>query len=156
MERLYKDIFDASDLLIEQVRGHLFGLLGSEGPTLAVADVDRRVKTNHPSRIGILMADDGALLESLCNRLDDGEDPLVVKVKGGCIAACCLTTERAHCGYLMVVLEGYTPETAGANMPLIEMIFAQAQLTCELIEKNNQLHHWRLVQLSQSSEVLTR
>ncbi len=156
MERLYKDIFDASDLLIEQVRGHLFGLLGPEGPTLAIAGKDRQLKTNHPSRAGLLMADEGRLLVSLCDRIDDGEDPLVVKVKGGCIAVCGLGTERDQCGYLMVVLEGYTPDTAGANMPLIEMMFAQAQLVCELVEKNNQLHHSRLVQLSRTSDVLTR
>lgn len=156
MESLYKDIFDSPDLLLDQVRGHLFSLLGSEGPTLAVVGMDRQLKTNHPGRIGILMADEGRLVTSLCNRLDDGEDPLVIKVKNGCIAACSLTTEHAQCGYLMIALEGYTPETAGANMPLIEMMLAQAQLTCELVEKNNQLHQSRLVHLSRTSEVLTR
>lgn len=156
MENLYKDMFDSSDLLIEQVRGHLFGLLGSEGPTLAVVGMNRSLKTNHPGRVGILLADEGRLVESLCNRLSDGEDPLVVKIKEGCVAACCLGTERSLCGYLMIVLEGYTPETAGANMPLIELIIAQAQLVCELVEKNNQLHQSRLVHLSRTSEVLTR
>lgn len=156
MEAIYKGLFDSSELLIDQIRGQLFSLVGSEGPALVVVDTDRRLKTSHPGRMGFLLGDNERLLDEMCSRLDDGEDPLVIKVKGGCLAACQLATERTHCGYLLVFLEDYTPETAGANMRLIELILSQAQLICELVEKNNQLHHLRLVHLSRTSEVLTR
>lgn len=149
-------MFDSSNLLTEQIRGYLFNLVGTEGPVLVVVDTDRRVQASHPGKVGFLLADNQRLLDEICGRLDDGEDPLVLKVKGGCVAACQLGTERVHCGYFLVLLEGYTPETVGANMRLVEMILSQAQLVCELVEKNNQLHQLRLVHLSRTSEVLTR
>ena len=156
MENIYKELFDSSHLLTEQVRGHLFNLVGSEGPALVVVDPDRRIQASHPGKIGFLLGENQKLVGEICGRLDDGEDPLVLKIKGGCVAACQLATERVHCGYLLVVLEGYTPETVGANMRLVELILSQAQLVCELVEKNNQLHQLRLVHLSRTSEVLTR
>lgn len=156
MESIYKEMFGTSELPAEQIRGHLFNLVGPEGPTLVVIDTERRFQASHPGRAGFLSGKNERLVEEICSRLDDGEDPLLIKVEGGCAAACQLTTERVHCGYLLVYLEGYAPETAGANMPLVELILSQAQLVCELVEKNNQLHHLRLLHLSRTSDVLSR
>ncbi len=153
MEHLYKDILDSPDLLIEQVRGHLFAAVGPDGPPLVVADLDRQWKTSHPGRAGYWLDPNKRLIERVCDRLDDGDDPLIMKVQGGCVAACQLATERVHCGYLLVFLEGYAPETAEANMQLFELIFAQAEAACELIEKNNQLHHLKLVHLSREAKM---
>ncbi len=152
MEALYRDILGSSDLLIDQVRGQLFGRLEPDGPVLIVADAQRQCKASHPGRAGVLLSNTARWIDPICDRLDDGEDPLLVPVNGGCIAACQLATERTHCGYLLVYLEGYTPQTAEVNRPLFELIFAQAEATCELIEKNNQLHHLRLVHLSRDSQ----
>ena len=152
MELLYKDILGSSHLFIDQFRGYLFGLVGPDGPALIVVDPQRHFKTSHPGRVGRLLGDKAQWIEQICDRLDDGEDPLIVPVKGGCVAACQLATERAHCGYLLVYLDGYTPQTAQSNSPLFELIFAQAETVCELIEKNNQLHHLQLVHLSRTSQ----
>ncbi len=152
MEQLYREILDCSGLLIDQVRGQLFGRLEPDGPVLIVADTRRQCKTSHPGRAGVLLSDNALWIDLICDRLDDGEDPLILPVNGGCVAACQLLTERTHCGYLLVYLEGYTPQTAEANRLLFELIFAQAEATCELIEKNNQLHHLQLVHLSRSSQ----
>lgn len=154
MENLYKDLFDVSGLLTEQVGRHLLDLAGPDGPVLVVVGPNRRIQTSHPGRVGFLLGENERLVGDLCARLDDGEDPLVVKVKGGCVAACQLAAERVHCGYLLIYLEGYTLETVGANMRLVELIVAQAGLVCELVEKNNQLHQSKLVHLSRTSELL--
>jgi len=154
MENLYKDLFDVSGLLAEQVGRYLLEMVGPEGPALVVVTPNRRVQTRHPGRVGVLLSENERLVGDLCARLDDGEDPLVVKVEGGCIAACQLASERAHCGYLLIFLEGYTLETAGANMRLVELIVAQAGLICELVEKNNHLHQLKLVHLSRTSQIL--
>ena len=156
MDTIYKEMFDSAHLLCEQIRRHLFKLVGPEGPALVVLDTERRLQTSHPGRIGFLLGDNERLVEQMCARLDDGEDPLVIPVNGGCAAACQLATERVHCGYLIVLFEGYDAETLSANMAMVELILAQAQLICELLDKNNQLHHLRLLDLSRSSEVLTR
>lgn len=156
METIYKELFDSSHLLTEQIRGHLFSLVGPDGPVLVVVDTERRLQTTHPSKVGFLLGENARALDEMCSRLDDGEDPLVIKVKGGCVAATQLATERVHCGYLLIFLEGYTPETVSANMHLVELILTQAELICELVEKNNQLHRLRLVHLSRTSEVLSR
>ena len=156
MENIYNELFDSSHLVTDQIRGHLFTLVGPDGPVLAVVDTERRLQTTHPGKIGFLLGENARVLKEMCSRLDDGEDPLIIKVKGGCVAATQLATERVHCGYLLIFLEGYTPETVGANMHLVELILAQAQLVCDLVEKNNQLHRLRLVHLSRTSEVLSR
>lgn len=154
MEDLYRDLFDISGLLTEQVSQQLLNLAGPDGPVLVVVGPNRRIRTSHPGRIGFLLGENQKLVEQICSRLDDGEDPLVVKVEGGCLAACQLMTERTHCGYLLIFLEGYTPQTVGTNMQMIELIVAQAGLICELVEKNNQLHQSKLVHLSRTSELL--
>lgn len=156
MDTIYKDMFDSAHLLCEQIRRQLFKLVGPEGPALVVLDAERRFQTSHPGRVGWLLGDNERLAEQMCARLDDGEDPLVIQVKGGCAAACQLATERVHCGYLIVFFEGYDAETLSANMTMVELILAQAQLICELLDKNNQLHHHKLLDLSRSSEVLAR
>jgi hypothetical protein len=51
-------------------------------------------------------------------------------------------------------LPGYRSETVQANMDLFELLLAQVQLICQLIEKNNQLHHQQLSGLSQNSTLL--
>ena len=149
-------MFGSSHLLTEQIRGHLFNLAGPEGPVLVVIDPDRRFKASHPGRVGFLLGENERLVEEICTRLEDGEDPLVIKVKGGCAAACQLATEQMHCGYLVVFFDGYTPETMGANMAIVELLLSQIQLICELVEKNNQLHHLKLLHLSRTSEILAR
>lgn len=134
-------IFNVPAMLIEQLRCHLFNLFGPENLTLAIVDAERQLKTNHPSRIGPLMENNSRLLNQLCDRLDDGEEPLIAKIPGGCAAGCTLIADCGFLGYLIVVLEHYTPETAGANLALIEMVFAQSQLICDLLERQNRLAH---------------
>jgi hypothetical protein len=148
MEHLLQDILESPGLLIDQIRGHVFRAVSPDGPTLIIADRQRRWKTSHPGRAGLWAGPNAQLIEQVCDRLDDGEDPLMIEVKGGCLAACQLATSRVHCGYLLVYLQGYAAETAQANLPLFELIFAQAAAACELIEKNNQMHHLKLLHLS--------
>ena len=154
MDTIYKEMFDSAHLLCEQIRGiYSAGRAGRAGAGragygAAVAD--------QPSGTGRILLVTTSGWSNRCSRLDDGEDPLVIPVNGGCAAACQLATERVHCGYLIVLFEGYDAETLSANMAMVELILAQAQLICELLDKNNQLHHLRLLDLSRSSEVLTR
>lgn len=154
MEEIYKSMFSGSDLLAEQFTRQMFDLAGMDGTVLIYTDGQDKIIVNQPSRAAFLQ-DDPDRLTSICHQIDDGDDPCVCKVSGGCVVGTELATESVHCGYFLIFLPGYTTQTVYANMDLIELTLAQAQHICQLIEKNNQLHHMQLHHLSKTSSVLS-
>ncbi len=154
MEELYKSLLTGPELLAEQFVSQMFELAGQDGTVLIFTDGRGKVSANHASRAAFLH-DDPDRLTSICHQIDDGDDPCVCKVEGGCVVGTQLATENSHCGYFLIFLPGYTTQTVYANMDLIELTLSQAQWICQLIEKNNQLHHMQLHHLSKSSRVLS-
>ena len=153
MEELYKSLLSGVDTLAEQFKGHLFGMTELEGPVLMLVDGQGELCANHPSRVGFLN-ECPEVLPSICRQIDDGYDPCVYAVEGGCIIGTQLATEKTNCGHFLMFLPGYRSETVQVNMDLFELLLAQVQLICQLIEKNNQLHHRQLSGLSENSAVL--
>lgn len=153
MEEIYKSLFSGNDLLSEQFTRHLFDLSAPDGPVMIYVNQYRRFQTTDPVRAGFLN-EDPRQLSSICNQIDDGDDPCICVIDGGCVVGTQLSTERAHRGYFLLYLPGYTSQTVQANLDIFEFVLAQAQLVCQLVEKNNQLHHLRLAHLSKSSKVL--
>ena len=153
MEELYKSLLSGVDTLTEQFKGHLFGMTELEGPVLMLVNDQGELCANHPSRVAFLN-ECPEVLSSICRQIDDGYDPCVYAVEGGCIIGTQLATEKTNCGRFLMYLPGYRSETVQANMDLFELLLAQIQLICQLIEKNNQLHHRQLSGLSQNSAVL--
>lgn len=154
MEEIYKSMFSGAELLTEQFTRQMFEIAGQDGTVLIVTDGKGSLSVNHLSRAAFLQ-DEPERLTSICHQIDDGDDPCVCKVEGGCVVGTQLATENAHCGYFLIFLPGYTTQTVYANMDLIELTLAQAQYICQLIEKNNQLHHMKLHHLSKTSRVLS-
>ena len=154
MEELYKSLFSGPELLSDQFVSQMFELAGQDGTVLIFADGNGKVTANHSSRAAFLH-DEPERLTSICHQIDDGDDPCVCVVDGGCVVGTQLATESVHCGYFLIFLPGYTTQTVYANMDLIEFTLAQAQWICQLIEKNNQLHHMQLHHMSKSSRVLS-
>ena len=153
MEELYKSLLSDTSMLTEQLKGHLFETTELEGPALILIDNQGRFCANHPSRTAFL-SETPNLLTHICGQIDDGNDPCVYEVDNGCLVGTQLMTETAHCGYFLVFLPGYRGETVQANMDLFELLLAQTQIICNLIEKNNQLHHLQLTEMSRNSAVL--
>ena len=153
MEELYKSLLSGVDTLTEQFKGHLFGMTELEGPVLMLVNDKGELCANHPSRVAFLNEDDG-ILPVICRQIDDGYDPCVYAVEGGCVIGTQLATEMTDCGRFLIFLPGYRSETVQANMDLFELLLAQVQLICQLIEKNNQLHRQQLSGLSQNSALL--
>lgn len=153
MEELYKSLLSGADTLTEQLKGHLFGMTELEGPVLILVDERGQWYANHPSRTSFLSESPGLLL-AICGQIDDGYDPCVYDVDGGCLVGTQLATERTHCGHFLIFLPGYCGEMVQANMDLFELLLGQTQLICQLIEKNNQLHHQQLTGMSRNSAVL--
>lgn len=153
METLYRSLMSGSDLLTEQFTGAIFDLVNPEGPVLIYVNPEFESKASHPTRAGFL-CDSPEVVAAICGRIDDGDDPCVLEVEGGCVAGTQLATEESHLGYFLVFLSGYDSETVQTNMDMAELVLAQAQLVCRLIEKNNKLHHAQLMHLSKRSAVL--
>jgi hypothetical protein len=58
-------------------------------------------------------------------------------------------TNQSDCGYAMIALPNYSPESTLVNIDLIEMVLNQFSLIVKLIEKNNllyevQMKHYRV------------
>jgi hypothetical protein len=153
MEQLYKSLVSDKDLMSEQFMGAVFDLVNPEGPVLIYVDPDYRAKASHPTRAAFLH-DSPETVARMCGRIDDGDDPCVLKVEGGCVAGTQLATEQSHFGYYLVFFPGYACDTVQENMDMVELLLAQGQLICRLIEKNNRLHHAQLLNLSKKSAIL--
>lgn len=155
MEELYKSLLSCPATLSEQFAGEVFDLTEPEGPVLILVDPNYTVRANHPNRAGFLH-DRPEIIREICSHIEDGFDPCMGGVEGGCIIGTQLATENTHCGYFLVFFPGYQRETLEANMDLTELVLSQSLVICRLLEKNNQLHHLQLSHLSRSSVVLKR
>lgn len=114
----------------------VFGLTEPEGPVLIFVDNRYQVYANYSERV-LFLREKPDIVQHLCRRIDDGNDPCVLPMNGGCTAGTQLADEQGHWGYFLVFLPGYTRQTAQANMDLIELVLAQAQLIFGLIGKNS-------------------
>jgi len=153
METLYKTLIAGTDLVSEQFMGEVFDLVDADGPVLIYVNPDFKPKANHPTRAAFLHTEPETV-RNICVRIDDGNDPCIMEVEGGCVAGTQLLTEQSHLGYFLVFLPGYTADIVQTNMEMAELLLAQAQLICSLIEKNNKFHHMQLMNLSRRSTVL--
>lgn len=153
MEKLYRSLLSDSDLIGQQFTGAMLELASPEGLPLIYVSPEYKVTSSHPARTGLLH-DTPQITRTLCGRIDDGDDPCTAEVEGGCVVGTQLCAEQGHLGYFFVFLPGYSSEIAQLNMDFAELMLAQAQLICGLIEKNNKLHHMQLVSLTKRSAVL--
>lgn len=154
MEDIYKSLFSSNDLLSEQFVRQMFELSNPDGAVLIYVNENHEYQANNPNR-AVFLQEEPQRLSSICNQIDDGDDPCVCVVDGGCVVGTQLSTEKVHCGYFLMFLPGYTSQTIQANMNVVELVLAQGQLVCQLIEKNNELHHLQLEHLSKTSKVLS-
>jgi hypothetical protein len=81
-------------------------------------------------------------------KIDDGDEPVITQADDCGIVAAELATEQTKCGYVIIILPGYNPESTLVNIDLIETLLNQTELTAKLIEKNNQLCELQRKQLS--------
>jgi hypothetical protein len=51
-----------------------------------------------------------------------------------------LVTEQTNCGYVILALPQYSPESTLKNIDLIEILLNQVTLIAKLIEKNSLLY----------------
>lgn len=154
MEDLYDSLFSSSHFFIEQLARLILPEVPEDGPWLVLVGPQRKIWTDDRSRFQHYFPDSQALF-AYCEHIEDGQDPVLGSMDGGCLIGSELYTERFPVGYLFVILPGYTRATAQANLAIMELFFSQMRLLCGLLDKNNQLHQLHLNHLSRTSKVLS-
>lgn len=125
--------------LNEQIAVQMFEILRDEGPVMVIMDREGYFWTSDPDRfsqIGI----DNSFLKDLNDKIDDGDEPVISQLNDNSIVAAQLTTDKTNCGYIIIILPNYTPESALINIDLIEMVLNEINLIAKLIEKNTLLY----------------
>jgi hypothetical protein len=140
-------LFSPNCALNEQIAREIFDILPERGPIMVIMDRDDNCWSSNSEEFSKLNISESFLRE-LCAKIDDGAEPVVTQVNDCSIIAAQLTTERTHCGYVIIALPQYSPESTLINIDLIETLLNQTGLIARLIEKNNLLCELQMKQLS--------
>ena len=148
---MYDSLFSPSGVLNEQIARQIFDILPEEGPIIVIVDRDRNCWPSDSERFSKLNISE-LFLRELCAKIDDGAEPVITQVNDFSVIAAQLATERTNCGYVVIVLPQYSPESTLVNIDLIEILLNQIGLIARLIEKNNLLHELQMKHYSLCSQ----
>ena len=145
---MYESLVSPGFMLTEQVARQIFEVLPEGRATIVIMDTDGNSWPSDPEEFAKLNISE-SFLKELCAKIDDGAEPVVTGADDCSVIAAQLATERSNCGYVIIALPQYSPESILINIDLIEMLFNQIGLIAKLIEKNNllyevQMKHYRV------------
>ena len=132
-------LFSPGFMLNEQIARQIFEVLPEQGPIMIIMDRDGNIWPSDSEEFAKLCISE-SFLKELCAKIDDGVEPVVSQVNDSSIIATQLATERNNCGYVIIALPQYNPESTMINIDLIEMSLNQVGLIAKLIDKNNLLY----------------
>jgi len=135
-------------MLTEQIARQIFEVLPEGGATIVIIDREGNNWPSDPEEFAKLNISE-SFLKELCAKIDDGAEPVVTGADDCSVIAAQLATERSNCGYVVIALPQYSPESILINIDLIEILLNQICLIAQLIEKNNllyevQMKHYRV------------
>lgn len=136
---MYDSLVGPGSALNEQIAHQIFDNLPEKGPAMAIIDRQGGCWLSNPEKFSQLSISE-SFLKELCDKIDDGTEPVVTQANDCSIIAAQLATERTNCGYILIALPQNTPEATLANIDLIEMLLNQVGIIANLIEKNNLLN----------------
>jgi hypothetical protein len=150
---LHESVSSSGFVLNEQIARQVFEVLPEQGPILLITDRDGHRWPSDSEEYAKLNISE-QFLNELCAKIDDGAEPVVTQVNDCSIVAAQLATERSNCGYVIIALPRYGPESTLINIDLIEILLSQFSLIAKLIEKNNllyevQMKHYRMCSQSE-------
>jgi hypothetical protein len=148
---MYDDLISSSGTLNDQIARQLFSVLPEDGPLLAIIDDQGNYWPSESNRFSQLNIDE-QMLKQLCSRIDDGAEPVITQINDFGIVAVQLATERTNCGYVVLVMPKYTPESILANIELIEILLSQVGLIARLVEQNNHLYRLQMKQFNLAAQ----
>lgn len=133
---IYDSIFSEGYVLNEQVARQVFDVLPEKGPIVVIMDRNGNCWPSNSEEFSKLNISESFLGE-LRSKIDDGAEPVITQICDTSITAAQLATERTNCGYVIVALPRYGPESTLANIDLIETLLNQITLIAKLVERNN-------------------
>jgi len=150
---IHESLSSRGFVLNEQIARQIFEVLPEQGPIMLIMDRDGNSWPSDSEEFAKLNVTE-SFLKELCAKIDDGAEPVVTQANDCSIIAAQLATERSNCGYVIIALPQYSPESTLINIDLIEMLLNQLGLIAKLIEKNNllyevQMKHYRLCSQSE-------
>ena len=150
---LHESLSSSGFILNEQIARQVFEVLPEQGPIMLIMDSDGHSWPSDSDEYAKLNISE-QFLKELCAKIDDGAEPVVTQINDCGIVAGQLATERSNCGYVIIALPQYSPESTLINIDLIEMLLSQLSLIAKLIEKNNllyevQMKHYRMCSQSE-------
>ena len=148
---IYEPLFSPGYMLVEQIARQVFDILPEDGPVVIIMDKDRNSWPSNSERIVKLNIGESFLRE-LCVKIDDGDEPIMTQAEDCSIIASQLSTERTDCGYVIIALPKYNPESTLINIDLIEIALNQIGLIAKLIEKNNLLYELQMKQFNKYNQ----
>ncbi len=134
----YDSLVTSECVLNEQIASRIFDSLPEAGLTVAIVDRQGHCWTSDPEKFSRLNINE-SFLNELYDKIDDGAEPLITQANDCSIIATQLATERNNCGYVLICLPQYSPESTIINIGLIEALLSQIGLIASLIEENNLL-----------------
>ena len=136
---IYGSLLSSSFALNEQIARQLFEVLPEQGPVVLIMDRNGNMWPSDSEEFTRLNISESHL-KDLREKIDDGVEPVISQTNDCSIIAAQLATERSNCGYVIVALPQYSPESTLANITLIETLLNQFNLIAKLLEKNNRLY----------------
>jgi len=145
---LYDSLFSPGGVLIEQTGRQIFDIFPENGPVVVFRDQQGNCWPSDSGQFAALDLNE-LFINQICQKIDDGDEPVVSATEQCGVVGTQLATDKTNCGYVIVALPGYSPESILANIDLLEIILRQINLTAKLIEKNNLLYELQSRQIEE-------
>jgi len=139
----YDSLLSQSRMLNEQVARQVFEALPERGPIVVIMDKNGTCWPSDSEEFAKLRISE-SFLKELCAKVDDGAEPVVTQANEASIVAAQLATDRTDCGYVLIALPRYSPESTFVNIDLIEALLNQIALVAKLLEKNTLLYELQM------------
>jgi hypothetical protein len=118
---------------------------------MVIMDKEGNCWPSDSERFSRLALSDG-LLKELCQKVDDGQEPVISQSDETALIAAQISGEHTDSGYVLIALPGQTPESVIESMDMLEIIFGQLNLMAKLIEQNDRLYESRMRHFSMYSQ----
>ncbi|MBN1786884.1 MAG: hypothetical protein JW806_00650 [Sedimentisphaerales bacterium] len=134
-------------MIIEQIAELVFNRFSDSDIVLAILDRDGSFIANDPEVFGRVFPS-GRMLGELCDKIDDGCEPLISQVDGHFVAASGISANLNSIGYAVILLPADNPEKSIEYHDFIEIILEQFSLIASLVLANHRLANHNQAQIS--------